>query len=225
MKHFICCILPFLCLSAGAQDIGAIFCALNSDNFRWIDKTVRQELIATHTRTGADSIQNAFGEWIRLEVYDEANRYMRVKTSEAGSIELKLFPAGKGDFIAGICFTACAPICDSHIIFFDSRLNMIENELFAQNTIADFVDIDKLTAAEENKKKKKETVSSFIRKLSVIFNELHFSQNENKITLTHDFESYIDKDIYKELKPLLRGNSMDFVWKDNIFNPQNIHWK
>ena len=225
MRNFICCIISILWFSAAAQDIGTVFYTLNSDNLRWIDATSRKSLIAKYKESGADSIQNVFGDWIRLEVYDETNHFLRIKTSDAGSIELKMFPTGKGHFITGLCFTACAPICDSHITFFDEHQNLIESELFSRNTIANFIDIDTLTATEKSKKKKSEMTNRFVEKLTIIFNELHFAQNENKITLTHDFESYLDKDLYKELKPYLKGNSMDFVWDNNIFNPQNTYWK
>ena len=86
-------------------------------------------------------------------------------------------------------------------------------------------DDKQLMKGEKSKKKKSEMTNRFVEKLTIIFNELHFAQNENKITLTHDFESYLDKDLYKELKPYLKGNSMDFVWDNNIFNPQNTYWK
>ncbi len=217
MKYFLTYILLFFSVFASAQNIEDIFCNINADDLQWIDQTTRKKMIQNHKTQGRDTLLNAFGKDVELEIYDEENNFLKIRTSKMGTVEIKTFGTSDNSYIVAVCFTACAPICDSHITFYNSKLELINNEMFATNSITNFIDTKKLFGDEKNAKK--------LAKITIIFNEIHITQNEEKIILSHDFETLLDKDIYAEIKPYLLGNTMDFIWDKTIFKPQNAYWK
>jgi hypothetical protein len=68
--------------------------------------------------SGKTTVPYALGEIKKLE---QSSDYLKIKTSDAGTTQLKMLPVAKDSSIVCIIKTVCAEACDSHISFYTTN--------------------------------------------------------------------------------------------------------
>jgi hypothetical protein len=85
----------------------------------------RLELLEYYKAGQSDSTVNRYGNQARLLAFDTIHQAIVVKNTPVTTFEMKVFNQANGNPIVGIIYTACAPVCQSTIHFYDTAWNRV----------------------------------------------------------------------------------------------------
>ncbi len=125
--------------SADAYDgVRKLFVEENGDIFNSINVPTRYELINNYGRADKTEILNDLStEETRILALDD--EYMKIATSSAQTVELKLLHKSKRDTVIAVIETVATPYKDSRLTFYDSKWQKLDASKFIKMpTIDDF---------------------------------------------------------------------------------------
>lgn len=199
--------LLFLFLSVSlltqAQNIGELFKKMPAELFPGVSEANKTMLLVD---SGITSVPYALGEIKKLE---QSHNYLKLQTSEVGTTQLKLLPITPHSAV--ICFvrTVCESACDSHITFYTTEWQMIEENSFLP-VISEDLFFDSSKKGMENYKY---TVS-----LHHIFPiSAAFRGNDNDLLLTFNYKSLLSDDQIAEMTPFLKSDTALLHWENAHF--------
>lgn len=204
MKKLFIYIFLLLSVATQAQNIGDIFKQMPSDmlpGFTDANKTML--LVDTSTTT----VPYALGE-VKKEI--QTKDYLKLRTSDIGTIQLKLLPIAEDSTIVCVIRTVCASACDSNISFFTTEWQELNTNDFLP-TISKEIFFD---SSKKNTNGYKYAVS--LPDVSPISAE--FISGKNDLTLKFDAKTYLSSVIYEEVKPFLKNESVVLKWNNKRFN-------
>lgn len=178
----------------------------------------RRELI-DKVKSGKDStIQNNYGGFSKLLVFDSSNNYIKVQTSEQGFLETKGWMLADSTFLYALSFWVCSPACDGEILFFNNNYFSGISQKMPEIGIADFFNKDSLQAKgiSENDLKNRFDIS-FIR--------FEFKPESDTILAINDNHKYLNKDDYATWKSCLKGNQLPLIWENGYFEKGEAYFK
>ena len=196
-------LLPLI--STKAQDIAALVVTM-PDNMT-IGVTVDQKKERAVAET--DSIEkkvfviNAVGDSIERLAYSDD--YISLKTSDAGTLQIKLLPLVNNTNIVGVITTVCGDLCDSRIDFYTTSWQPLDKStLFPTINKDSFLkkDIDRNSVDYVN-------ASAPVDLTPVTYN---FSEKDKNITVEYQLENYLAADDYKAIQPYLNTEPKIFEW-------------
>lgn len=179
----------------------------------------RAELIFRHNVSGMDTISNNFNGISRLREIDIVHEYLKIDLTEKSTFELKILPTNDLTPVIVFSHTVCAPVCDSHLAFFNSefrRLNTDMNLIFPEIAISDFLDATKIHAAGE-------TLENIVRKYDVLLASV-FLQKDNTILVQSNTKELLPSEIYEEILPYIIGDKILLTWEDGVFTKGKATW-
>lgn len=212
-------LLAGVCFGLHAQTVEWAFVNLPEQYFPLLTQERKAELIFQHNMSDADSILNNFGGISRLHEMDIANEYLKIDLTEKSTFELKALPTNDSSPVFVFSHTVCAPVCDSHLAFFDSefrRLDTDTNPIFPDITVSDFLNTDKIRA-------KGETVENIARKYDVLFATISL-QKDNTILVQSNINQFLPPEIYEEILPYIIGDKILLTWNNKIFTKGQAKW-
>jgi len=212
-------LLASVCIGLHAQAIEWAFVNLPEQYFPLLTKERRAELIFQHNMSGADSILNNFGGISRLREIDIANEYLKIDLTKKSTFELKALSTNDSNLVFVFSHTVCAPVCDSHLAFFDSefrRLDTDVNPIFPDITVSDFLDTDKIRAAGE-------TLENIVKKYDILFASICL-QKDNTILIQSNTKEFLPTEIYEEILPYIIGDKILLTWNNGIFTKGQAKW-
>ena len=172
----------------------------------------RLELLEYHKAHQSDSTTNRFGNMAYLMLMDTVNQRVIVKNTESSTFEMKLNRLADSTLCIGIIRTACAPVCQSTIEFYDTAWNVIPLR-FVPPKASEWL-IEKKTNTEQ-------IDDNWLHKsLDISFVSMTFSNENNIIMLknnTLDFLSVADQKI---LKPLISDKIFRYKLKNSSWLPE-----
>lgn len=125
---------------AGAYDgVSKLFVEENGEIFNSINVPTRYELINNYGRADKTEILNDLRtEETRILVLND--EYMKIATSSAQTVELKLLHKSKRDTVIAVIETVSTPYKDSRLTFYDTKWQKLDASKFIkQPTIDDFI--------------------------------------------------------------------------------------
>lgn len=129
-----------LAFYAGAYDgVSKLFVEENGDLFNSITMSTRYELINNYGRADKTELYNDLHteETRILALTDE---YMKIATSSAQTVELKLLHKSKRDTVIAVIETVAVPYKDSRLTFYDTKWNKLDASKFIKMpTFDDFI--------------------------------------------------------------------------------------
>lgn len=139
IRVFIAVVMAVATFNAYAYDgVRKLFVEENGDIFNSINVPTRYELINNYGRADKSEIFNDLNtkETKILALEDE---YMKIATSSAQTVELKLLHKSKRDTVIAVIETVSTPYKDSRLTFYDSKWQKLDASKFIKMpTIDDF---------------------------------------------------------------------------------------
>lgn len=196
-------LLPLI--STKAQDIAALVVTMPDNMTIGVTVDQKKELAVADT----DSIEkkvfviNAVGDSIERLAYSDD--YISLKTSDAGTLQIKLLPLVNNTNIVGVITTVCGDLCDSRIDFYTTSWQPLDKStLFPTINKDSFLkkDIDRNSVDYVN-------ASAPVDLTPVTYN---FSEKDKNITVEYQLENYLAADDYKAIQPYLNTEPKIFEW-------------
>lgn len=196
-------LLPLI--STKAQDIAALVVTMPDNMTIGVTVDQKKELAVAET----DSIEkkvfviNAVGDSIERLAYSDD--YISLKTSDAGTLQIKLLPLVNNTNIVGVITTVCGDLCDSRIDFYTTSWQPLDkSKLFPTINKDSFLkkDIDRNSVDYVN-------ASAPVDMTPVTYN---FSEKDKNITVEYQLENYLAADDYKAIQPYLNTEPKIFEW-------------
>ncbi len=196
-------LLPLI--STKAQDIAALVVTMPDNMTIGVTVDQKKELAVAET----DSIEkkvfviNAVGDSIERLAYSDD--YISLKTSDAGTLQIKLLPLVNNTNIVGVITTVCGDLCDSRIDFYTTSWQPLDKStLFPTINKDSFLkkDIDRNSVDYVN-------ASAPVDMTPVTYN---FSEKDKNITVEYQLENYLAADDYKAIQPYLNTEPKIFEW-------------
>lgn len=203
MRNFIWLLFLSVSLLAEGQNMGDLFKSMPSELLPGLSEGNKTMLLVD---SGQTTVPYALGEIKKLA---QSSDYLKIKTSDAGTTQLKLLPVANDSSIVCIIKTVCAEACDSHISFYTTAWGKIENNTFLPE-ISSGIFFDSSKKEMENYKY---TVS--LHHIYPISAE--FSENGSDLTLTFNYKSLLTQDQITEIKPFLKSDTITLKWEDAMF--------
>jgi hypothetical protein len=203
MRNFIWIFFLSVSLSAEGQTISDLFKAMPPELLPGVSDGNKTMLLVD---SGETTVPYALGEIKKLEQSDD---YLKIKTSDAGTTQLKLLPFGNDSSIVCVIQTACLEACDSHVSFYTTTWEKIENNTFLPE-ISEEIFFD---SSKKEAKNYKYTVSlQHVYPVSA-----DFSEKGSDLTLTFNYQPFLTNDRIAEIKPLLKSDAIVLKWKNGSF--------
>lgn len=196
-------LLPLI--STKAQDIAALVVTMPDNMTIGVTVDQKKELAVAET----DSIEkkvfviNAVGDSIERLAYSDD--YISLKTSDAGTLQIKLLPLVNNTNIVGVITTVCGDLCDSRIDFYTTSWQPLDKStLFPTINKDSFLkkDIDRNSVDYVN-------ASAPVDMTPITYN---FSEKDKNITVEYQLENYLAADDYKCIQPYLNTEPKIFEW-------------
>lgn len=196
-------LLPLI--STKAQDIAALVVTMPDNMTIGVTVDQKKELAVAET----DSIEkkvfviNAVGDSIERLAYSDD--YISLKTSDAGTLQIKLLPLVNNTNIVGVITTVCGDLCDSRIDFYTTSWQPLDKStLFPTINKDSFLkkDIDRNSVDYVN-------ASAPVDLTPVTYN---FSEKDKNIRVEYQLENYLAADDYKAIQPYLNTEPKIFEW-------------
>lgn len=203
MRQSILFFFLFLSTLTQAQQAGDFFKSMPPELLPGVSEGNKTMLVVNRGKT---TVPYSLGE---IEKVVHGDDYLQIKTSDVGTLELKLLPVRDDSVIVCVIRTVCTNVCDSHISFYSSNWNKLDNERFLPDVSADFF----LNSSPKKSKNDKYAVS--LPDIDPI--SASFSETGTDLTLTFHYKERLTDEQIQKLKPLLKGDSVILTWKNTTF--------
>lgn len=203
MRIFIWIFFLSVSMHAGSQNVGELFKSMPSELLPGVAESTKTLLLVD---SGVITVPYALGEIKKLK---QSSDYLKIKTSDAGTTQLKLLAIEKDSSIVCIIKTVCTEACDSHISFYTTEWKKIENNRFLPEISSEiFFD---------SSKKEMENYKYAVSLHHIYPISAAFSENGSDLTLTFNYKTFLTDDQAAEIKPFLKSDIVALKWENALF--------
>jgi len=203
MRIFIWIFFLSVSMHAGSQNVGELFKSMPSELLPGVAESTKTLLLVD---SGVITVPYALGEIKKLK---QSSDYLKIKTSDAGTTQLKLLAIEKDSSIVCIIKTVCTEACDSHISFYTTEWKKIENNRFLPEISSEiFFD---------SSKKEMENYKYAVSLHHIYPISAAFSENGSDLTLTFNYKTLLTDDQAAEIKPFLKSDIVALKWENALF--------
>jgi Protein of unknown function (DUF3256). len=208
MKYIITILFAlFLAVTSYAQDsLSSLVISMPESMLIGVTAEQKNELIATSDSTV--SIINAINEKVERTAFSDD--YIALKTSDAGTLQIKLLPLINNSNIIGVITTVCGRACDSRIDFYTTSWELIPTQnMFPAKDKEWFIKADVDTGSEDFR--------NAVAALDFNPIKLSFSADNYELKADYDIKNYLSPNDYKLIEPFLIKESKTFHWDKQSF--------
>jgi hypothetical protein len=168
-----------------------------------VSEVNKTALLTDTTKTPVNFI---LGEITKLHHTDD---YLKIRTSAAGTTQIKLLPVTNDSAIVCVVKTVCGQACDSHISFYTTEWEKLETQIFLPEISAkNFFD-----SSQKDSENYKYAVSlSDILPISAQFNG-----SNTDIELTFNYKQHLSANVIAEITPFLKTDTIVLQWRNGLF--------
>ena len=203
MKQYILLLFSCITIFSYGQKIDEVFKTMPDEflpAFTEADKTML--LVDSNLSV----IPYALGEIEKL-AYNET--FLSIKTSEVGTMQIKLLPLVNNTHIVAMIKTVCSKVYDSNIRFFSKEWEEIDkSSILPQITPLTFFDSSKADTPEFK------WALSHIDLFPISY---QFKNGSNNLVVTFDFKNYLSKQDVQKVSPFLHNETVDLMWNKSTF--------
>ncbi|WP_298653497.1 DUF3256 family protein [uncultured Proteiniphilum sp.] len=203
MRIFIGILFLLISLLAEGQNIGDLFKSMPSELLPGVSEGNKTMLLVD---SGETTVPYALGEIKKLR---QSNDYLEIKTSDIGTTQWKLLPIEKDSTIICVIKTVCANACDSHISFYTTNWEKIDNNTFLPE-ISQEIFFD-------SSKKEMENYKYGVSLQHIYPISAAFSESGSDLTLTFNYKPLLTEDQIAEIKPFLKSDTIVLKWENVSF--------
>ena len=157
--------------------------------------------------TSLTVIPYALGNIERL--YHNDN-YLSLKTSEMGTLQIKLLPLVNKTQIIALIKTVCSSkVCDSNLRFFSDKWEEIEKS----NILPDiqpnlFFDASKINTLD---------FKLAVSHINIYPLQYQFNKGSNDLSVKFDFKDLLSPEDIKKIEPFVNKETIDLKWNNSMF--------
>lgn len=135
--------------------------------------------------------------------------FLSIKTSEVGTMQIKLLPLVNNTQIVALIKTVCGMICDSDIRFFSKEWEEIDkSSLLPQISPRTFFDTTEADTPE---------FKWALSHLDMFPLQYQFKNGSNDLEVTFDVKKYLSPYDLENLSPYLQKETIDLLWNKSTF--------
>ncbi len=196
-------VFMFLCFSmlTYSQSINEIFKSMPDELIPGLTAADRTMLLVDNK---SNSIMYASG---KIEKEEYSDTYLRLKTSDIGTLQLKLLPSNSHNKVICVIKTVCGKACDSQIEFYTQDWKHLSKSDFLPTIKKDLFLKDTIDAEEIYK----------INLLDISPISAAFLKNSDNLTLVLDYISYLSPENSAKFKTILKQEAITLHWNNNRF--------
>jgi len=208
---FIFFLISILSSTISAESlIEKAFIRMPDEYYLSLSSEMRRNMVNDYKKDSTVTQQNKFKGQSSILKIDSVHGFISIQNSKNGRIDMKLLKKNDSIIYIAVIFTACGPVCDSHVGFFAANWQLLNFPLMPSVSIKDFFDMDKI-------KSEGKDPDAIANDFDIIFLQSAFVKNENNIEVSLNSEKFADKDNFEKLKPYLKGNRLLYTWKNGTF--------
>ena len=204
MKKIIFVIILFLgTLLASAQDLSTLILSMPDNIIMGLETDQKLALSGKATDTATVKVQTAIYDNIVRTAFNED--YIALKTSDAGTTQIKLLPLINDSKIICVIKTVHGEISDSQISFYTTKwIPIPQTNLLPPKSIDWF-----LKSGIDRNSQDYINATTVVDILPI---ELSFKENGDNIIATFDIKGYLSERDYQNLQPFLNESPRVFQW-------------
>lgn len=207
-------ILLFFIITSGigytsAQDLSNVIMSMPKEIILPISDD-QKELLLDAKNKDTVIVQNTLnGDVERLSISSD---FIKLKTSDIGTTQIKLLPLINNSYIVGVIQTVCdSLVCDSQIRFYTTDWKPLDNQSIISKRNKDIF-------IQSTVDRSSQVFKNAYAALDMTPVELKFSPNNQSLELVYNIEGYLSVDDYKLIKPYLITKPIILNWDKSSFN-------
>lgn len=203
MKHYILLLFCGIAFMNFGQNIDEVFKTMPEEYLPSFSEANKTMLLVD---TSLSVIPYPLGEIEKLAYSDT---FLSIKTSEVGTMQIKLLPLVNKTQIVALIKTVCGTVCDSDIRFYSLDWEKIDKSSLLPQ-------IPKQTFFDSTKK----DTSEFKWALSLIdIYPLHFQfiEESDNLEVTFDFKEYLSPVDFQKVTPYIKNETINLLWNKSMF--------
>ncbi|MDR3705013.1 MAG: DUF3256 family protein [Paludibacteraceae bacterium] len=194
------------------------FIKMPDEYYLSLSSEMRRNMVNDYKKDSAATQKNRFKGQSSILKIDSLHSFISIQNSKNGKVDMKLLRKNDSIIYIAVVFTACAPVCDSHVGFFAANWQLLNFPLMPSVSIKDFLDMDKI-------KSEGKDPDAIAQRFDVTFMQSAFVKNEDNIEVSLNSEKFADKDNFEKIKPYLKGNKLLYTWKNGTFEKTSCYNK
>lgn len=203
MRKILFLLLLFVSAGGFAQSINEIFKTMPEHILPGFSVDNRTMLVVDTTTT---IIPYELG---KMEKTTHTPDYLKIKTSEVGTTQIKLLPLANDGFVICVIKTVCSKVCDSQIQFYDAQWQAMDRELYLPAMSPEIF---------FNPELKNSGKYNFALSLPDIYPVwAEFVANSNNMTLTLDYKNYLSAEQLSDIEPFIKNQTIILKWDKTSF--------
>lgn len=203
MKKIITALFILVSISAFSQKINEVFKTMPNHILLGLSEGNRTMMLVD---TGKVIIPSEMGNFEKLK---QTNDYLKIKTSEIGTTQIKLLPQTDTTQVICVIKTVCGSACDSHIRFYTSDWTELDSDKFMPK-----ISIDKFF---DSSKKDSENYKFAVSLPDIYPISAEFENGSNALTLKLDLQNHLSDEQINEIKPFIKSETITLNWDNTSF--------
>lgn len=193
MKKYLSLLLLFLLFAdAKGQLVDTFFINIPDQLLPYVAKNTREDLIDFWNAKQTSNVVNALGD--KVVIINKTQQYLKLKTSEASYIELKVVRGQDSSIVVLVNHTVCGPACDSKIEMYNDCWEQQPPMAALSPSVRDFLRPDL------NLKDKK--IGALINGYDLCLAKAELSPDKPEVCFTLQLTDYYEKEREQEIKSL-----------------------
>lgn len=191
-KYLFLLLLSLLFMDVKGQLVDTFFINMPNHLLPYVAKNSREDLIDFWNAKQTSNVINALGE--KIEVEHKTPHYIKLKSSQASYIELKVMTSKDSSIIVVVNQTVCGPACDSKVMVYNHQWELQPLMAGLKPSIKDFL------RPELNLKDKK--VKAQIDGYDICLTKAGLSPDKPEVCYTLQLTDYYERERGPEIKAL-----------------------
>ena len=206
-KIILLCFLISCVISLKAQDAKSVFINIPDSLSPLLTKVNREDFSDFLESKMKAVVKNKMEKMSEMKVLTKD--YLFLQTTSQSSFQLKLLQLNDTTKIICVVNTACAPVCDSRVLFYTANWKEIPSKDYLE-----MPGIERFFLAPDSTQV--EAYNNARAPLNIYLLKADLSKDNNELTFTFTTPEYLDGSEAKALEPFLK-KVLVYVWKDGRF--------
>ena len=206
-KIILLCFLISCVISLKAQDAKSVFINIPDSLSPLLTKVNREDFSDFLESKMKAVVKNKMEKMSEMKVLTKD--YLFLQTTSQSSFQLKLLQLNDTTKIICVVNTACAPVCDSRVLFYAANWKEIPSKDYLE-----MPGIERFFLAPDSTQV--EAYNNARAPLNIYLLKADLSKDNNELTFTFTTPEYLDGSEAKALEPFLK-KVLVYVWKDGRF--------
>lgn len=190
----------------GIQKISTVFTDMPDSILPSLTKYNRKDCIDFLESNMRAVVKNRFSK--EVEMKKLTKDYILFQSSESSSFEMKLLPLNDSTQVICMIKNACAPICDSDILFYDINWNKLStSRFFTKPSLDDFIKLEGMPEEIRNS-------------IDIELYGAHADSLSTRLKISFNTLDFIDKEAADKIKPYIKSNPIEYRWEGGHFLKQ-----